>query len=461
MALATLTTMLKRLEVGERFVRRNPLYYSAVERELDRLETAEPAVLRSWTDERVLKTLRASARTSYGRSVGAPRALQEWPLLGKESVRNQPQAFIRSSSFLNARATTGGTTGLPLKLLRSPESVVAEQACQDKALVGLGLDPVKARLAVLRADDVKDPSDMNPPYWIKALGGRRLILSANHLSERTLPHYVAAIREFAPDVLWVYPTPLESLCLLLQNTGSELRVPHVMSSSEVLQPAVWELAVRTLGCSVVDRYGQAERVACAHAFEPMSYRFVRGYSHVELIRHSEDEAGVLYEIVGTTVWNTAMPLVRYRTGDLLRLPRHYGAHEVQEVAAGLRTFEGVLGRTNDVLLAPDGAGVLTGINHLPRGVPNLLRLQVVQERPDLVVLRVLAAAGFSAADEAQLLRNVRRKLPETMTVRVDVNGSLHRTAGGKTPYVVHAPSVEAGLKNLGMRVGAADQRGVA
>jgi phenylacetate-CoA ligase len=460
MALATLAAMLKRLEVGERFVRRNPLYYSAVERELDRIEAAEPALLRAWTEERILKTLRASARTAYGRSVGAPRALADWPLLGKESVRNQPQAFIRNSGFFNARATTGGTTGLPLKLLRSPESVVAEQVCQDKALVGLGLDPVKARLAVLRADDVKDPSDLDPPYWIKALGGRRLILSSNHLSERTLPHYVEAIREFAPDVLWVYPTPLESLCLLLQSSGLKLRVPHVMSSSEVLQPPVWDLAVRTLGCTVVDRYGQAERVACAHAFEPMTYRFVRGYSHVELVRYSEDEAGVLYEIVGTSLWNTAMPLVRYRTGDLLRLPRHYGAAEVQEVADGVRTFEGVLGRANDVLMSPDG-GVLTGINHFPRGVPNLLRLQVVQERPDLVVLRVLAASEFSKADEAQLLRNVRRKLPETMTVRVELNGPLHRTAGGKTPYVVHAPSIEAGLKNMGMRVGTADQRGVA
>lgn len=460
MPFATIAAKLKRLEVGERFVRRNPLYYTAVQRELMQLEAVDAATLRSWTEERMRTTLHAAARTAYGRSVGAPHALSDWPLLSKESVRDHPHSFVRSGLF-NARASTGGTTGLPLRLLRSPESVVAEQVCQDQALIGLGLNPRKARLAILRADDVKSPSDLDPPYWVHALGGRRLILSSNHLSQRTLPCYVDAIRRFAPDLLWVYPTPLESLCGLLQSARMELPVPRVMSSSEVLQSEVWSLAVRTLGCAVVDRYGQAERVACAHAFEPTAYRFVPGYSHVELIPHSEQESDVMYEIVGTSLWNTAMPLVRYRTGDLLRLPRHYGAREIREVAEGIRPFEGVIGRVNDVLLAPDGAGVLTGINHLPRGVSHLLRLQVVQERPDLVILRASTAPSFSAEDSAQLLRNARLKLPETIAVRLELNGAFHRTAAGKTPYVVHGPKVKEGLSKIGMRTGAAEHRGVA
>lgn len=461
MPFASIAAKLKRLEMGERFVRRNPLYYTAVQREFEQLEAADASTRRSWIEQRVLKTLRAAARTAYGRSVGAPHALEDWPLLAKESVRDHPESFVRSGSFLNARASTGGTTGLPLKLVRSPESVVAEQVCQDAALLGLGLDPPRARLAVLRADDVKSPSDMRPPYWIHALGGRRLILSSNHLSERTLGHYVDEVRRFAPDVLWVYPTPLESFCLLLEHAGMNLHVPRVMSSSEVLQPQVWDLAVRTLGCAVVDRYGQAERVACAHAFGQGAYRFVPGYSHVELIPHSEEGSSVFYEVVGTSLWNTAMPLVRYRTGDLLRLPRQYGVREIQEVATGERTFEGVIGRVTDVLLAPDGCGVLTGINHLPRDVAHLLRLQVVQERSDLVVLHAITAPGFSAADEARLLSNARRKIPETVSVRLEMNGRLQQTAGGKTPYVVHGPEVKEGLRKIGMRTSDVEQRGVA
>lgn len=465
MPISALTTKLKRLEVGERFVRRNPFYYASIEREFKRLEGADEQARRVWTQGRLEQTLSSAARTAYGRSVGAPRAIADWPLLTKEALRDHPDAFVRSGSWgaqwFNASATTGGTTGVPLKLIRSPESVVAEQVCQDLAIAHSGVDPRRARLAVLRADDVKCLTDRDPPYWVFALGGRRLIFSSNHLSERTLPHFVSALRSFAPDVLWVYPTPLESLCLLLQRTGTRLEVPRVLSSSEVLQPQVWRLARELLGCTVVDRYGQAERVACAHAFAPGEYRFVPGYSHVELIEGARDEDSVFYEIVGTSLWNSAMPLVRYRTGDLIRLPASYGPREVGEVACGLRAFEGVIGRTNEVLLGPLGAGVLTGINHLPRGVGHLLRLQVAQERPDRVVLRVLAATGFSAEDEAQLMRNARSKIPEAIEVRVEVRTELERTAGGKTPYVVHGPEVKERLRAGGFTAPPQHHQGVA
>jgi phenylacetate-CoA ligase len=463
MSISAWTNKLKRLEMGERLVRRNPLYYSAIEREFERMEAADGTTRREWVSERITKTLRSAARTDYGRRVGAPRSLAQWPLLGKEQVRDDPEAFVRGSrwvtQWLNAQATTGGTTGTPLKLVRSPESVVAEQVCQDLAIRRSGIDPRRARIAVLRADDVKDPTDLEPPYWIYVLGGRRLMLSSNHLSERTLPYFVAELRRFAPDLLWVYPTPLEALCLLLKRTGTELRIPRVLSSSEVLQPEVWRLAQEQLGATVIDRYGQAERVACAHAFEPGRYRFVPGYSHVELIEHSREPGFVFYEIVGTSLWNTAMPLVRYRTGDLVRLPDTFGTAEVREVADGLRPFEGVIGRANEVLLGPDGASVLTGINHLPRGIRHLMRLQVVQERPDLVVLRVLAAPGFGDVEQAQLMTNARHKIPASIEVRIEQCEALERTQAGKTPYVIHGPEVQARLRSLGLAQEA--RRGVA
>lgn len=459
MSIAAFDARLKRFEIGERLVRRNPLYYFAVQRELIKLDVADIGELESWTQRRLQKVLSAARHSAYGQSIGAPRALQDWPLLDKERVRNNPQSFCQGRSWahrlLHARASTGGTTGLPLKLFRSPESVVAEQVCQDAAITGLGIDPRHAKVAVLRADPIKDPSDMKPPFWTYTLAGRRLVLSSNHLSEQTLAYYIEELRKFAPELLWVYPTALESLCLLLLRAGERVAIPRVLSSSEVLGPAVWDQARAALGCAIVDRYGQAERVACAHAFAPGAYRFVPGYSHVELILDSEEEATALYEIVGTSLWNMAMPLVRYRTGDLVRLPRSYGAREIEEVALGARTFEGVLGRMNDVLLAPDGTRVLIGINHIPRDVEHLMRLQIVQETPDRVVLRVLAAPGFSDADAQQLLRNARQKIPEPVDVQVEVTDELQRTARGKTPYVIHGSLVQQAFRNIGVTTAAA------
>jgi phenylacetate-CoA ligase len=447
--LHALDTRLKRLNIGERLIRRNPLYYGAVQRALEALQRADLDERAAWTELRLRKILSAAARTLYGRSVQGSDQLERWPLLQKESVRDNPQSFHSAGRLLSARAETGGTTGVPLRLIRSPQSIVVEQVVQDNVVRELHADPHSARVAVLRGDSIKDPSDTNPPFWIHALGGQRLILSSNHLSARTLPSYLEVIRQFAPDLLWVYPTALESLCLLLQRTERRLHVPRVMSSSEMLTPEVWRLAHATLGCVIADRYGQAERVAVAHALAPDKHLFTPGYAHVELIPQGEDDSTRHYEIVGTSLWNSSMPLVRYRTGDLVRLPRSYGPRELQEVALGVRSFEGVIGRAHDVLLRPDGEGVLTGIDHMQRGVDHLLRLQVVQETPSRILLRILTTPEFSDDDAGRLMANARVKIPREADVRIEIATALHRTQRGKTPFVVHSPGVQEGLRKFG------------
>jgi hypothetical protein len=108
-----------------------------------------------------------------------------------------------------------------------------------------------------------------------------------------------------------------------------------------------------------------------------------------------------------------------------------------------------------VLLDATGMRVLTGINQIPRGVENLMRVQVVQEVPDEVVLRVLPAPDFSAENAAHLLRNARLKIPDSVAVRIEIADELRRTKYGKTPFVIHGDSVQDGLRRIGLQTAAA------
>lgn len=448
--LRALDTRVKRLDLGDRFVRRNPLYYGSIRRQIEGLQTSTLQERIDWTQERVRTVLAAARRTRYGERAGAPAELLRWPLLDKGPVQQDPKSFHAGGSWVAAPASTGGTTGTPLQLIRSPAAIVAEQICLDRMLQTLGADPVTARIAVLRADEIKDPSDDAPPFWKYAMGGRRLIFSSGHLSPRTLADYITELRSFRPDVLWVHPTMLEVLCRLLAQDAHSLVIPRVLVSSEMLLPEVWRLAQSVLGCSIVDYYGQAERVAFAFAAAPREYAFLPGYACVELHFHAQEESGALYEVIGTGLWNTAMPLVRYRTGDLIRVPRRCSDEELLEFAYGLRFFDGVIGRSRDVLLAPDGLSVIPGLSHIPRGVANLLRLQILQTHPARVIMRVLAAPGFGRGDARQLMLNARMKIPASVDVEIEVVDSLQRTARGKTPFVVHAPEVAHALRLVGL-----------
>ncbi len=436
-----LVKKLKQLQVGDTAVRRNPLFYADAQRELERLERASFDERRNWTRDRLSEVLWPASRCGYGMVVRGGRDIASWPLLTKSQVRGAPQVFAVGSQLFTIKANTGGTSGAPLDIVRSLRSVVFEQVCIDRMMQKVGVDARTAKCTVLRTESIKDPNDFDPPYWIHAGGGNRLVLSSTHLNAATIEHYARAIDDFAPECLLGYPTSLEELCLLLKRAKRRLHIPAVLCSSEVLHSRVWQAARETLNCRLLDYYGQAERVAFAYATAPGEYRFLPGYSHVEFEPAGTEGQHKLYEIVGTPLWNRSMALIRYRTGDLIRLPATWGERELEELALGLRTFSGVLGRDSDILVTPDGVKV-TGISHFQRDVANIVRIQVIQESASKVVILVLPMDGYSERDREHLMHNAREKLPRNMHVEIRSVSALERTARGKTPFVIHRPAVK-------------------
>ncbi len=443
---------IKRHVVGENLVRRNPFYYDRSRRLLDRLASADFEERRNWTKCQLARTLRLARCTSYGKLVRGDENISSWPMLNKELLRHRLHAFTTGSDWFSAPANTGGTRGVPLKLVRSFDGVVFEQACIDRLVIGLGLCPRTVRTAVLRGDNLQDPRALALPEGVSANGGRSRIFCARSVSPQNVGRLFDTLEKFAPQLLCAYPNALESLCRMLVEQGRTLHIPAVLTSSEVLNPIAWDLAREVLGCRVVDYYGQAERIAFAHASEPRNYRFLPGYSYIEFLPYESQlltgSSERLYEIVGTSFWNNLMPLVRYRTGDLIRLPAEWGERELEELAVGMRAFPGILGRQQEILACPVGVRV-TGLDSLPDPVEHVLRVQVVQEAVDSACIRVVPAPGFNASDAEHLLRNARACVPEGVQLRVELVNWVERTARGKAPLVVHRPPVYEALRRAG------------
>jgi phenylacetate-CoA ligase len=445
---------IKRHVVGENLVRRNPFYYERSRRLLDRLSIANFEERSTWTRCQLARTLRLARFTSYGKLVRGGETLDGWPMLDKELLRNRLHAFTTGSDWFSAPANTGGTRGVPLKLVRSFDGVVFELACIDRLVVGLGLCPRTVRTAVLRGDNLQDPRALALPDGVSANGGRSRIFCARSVSPQNFAHLVDALEKFAPQLLCAYPNAIESLCRMLAEQGRKLKIPAVLTSSEVLNPVTWELAQDVLGCRIADYYGQAERIAFAYATAPREYRFLPGYSYLEFLPYESKllptgAAERLYEVVGTSFWNNLMPLVRYRTGDLIRLPAAWGARELEELGCGMRTFRGILGRQQEILACPTGVRV-TGLDSIPDDVEHVLRVQVVQEDVDSACIRVVPAPGFTDADAAKLLRNARASVPGDMRLRVEIANCVERTPRGKAPLVVHRPPVHEALRRVGV-----------
>ncbi len=399
--------------------------------------------------ERVLtRALRQAAVTPYGAEVGPTETndLAAWPILTKDRLKADETRFHAERRLPSVEATTGGTTGLPLRLRRSLVSLNAEQFFLDRFLAEAGVSFAASRVALLRGDDVKDPADVEAPFGRYDQGGRRLVLSSAHLNDGTVDWYAEELRRFAPDFLWAYPSTLSSLLRLLDGAGTELAIPLVVTSSETLFPNESAMAVDRFGARVIDYYGQAERVALA-VDTGSGYRFDPLYGTVELVAEPEDRAAIddvdddglaSAQIIGTGHWNSAMPLVRYGTGDLIRYRPSGQPDQLARIAAGAEPFAGIKGRSSDYLISPDG-GVLVGIDHLPRGLVDVVRMQVRQPAATEVEILVVTGGGdLTDADRRTLDASIGRKIPPSMSVDVQVVDRLPRTAAGKTPFVVRS-----------------------
>lgn len=428
-------SVVKRTVVGDQLIRRMPLWYLPALRLFDRLCNASLDERRAVSQTLLQRVLQAAQCTAYGRKHGGGKDITEWPFLEKDQVREQPQAFLAYPTWLTVPASTSGTTGLPLKLYRSFASISVEQAAIDRLLIAKGMNPRTLRVAVLRGENLKSPSDMTPPFWRFDSRGKRMVMSSNHLNAQTIDAFYEALRAFAPECVMAYPTVLESLCRLLLQRGLSLHIPLVVCSSEMPTESTHSLAKEALHAELIDYYGQAERVAFAYSFTPWEYFFLPGYAWTELIPVETQEDGVLYEIVGTNLWNRAMPLVRYRTGDYVKLPHGTSEQEIEAICFGLKPFSGVLGRFNDILISPDGR-LLTAIDHIPRDVEHVVRMQVIQERLDYVRILVVPTSEFDEADRQQILRNARQKLPDSMQISIELVDELVRTAQAKAPFVI-------------------------
>jgi phenylacetate-CoA ligase len=380
------------------------------------------------------RMLRAARKTPYGE--GRPPELSQWPILTKEHLRDAPLTFVNPAELVRIPAASGGTTGIPLKLWRSLECITAEQLFLDELLKPFGLS-MRSRMAVLRADPVKAAHDTAPPYGTESHGGRRFTLSSLHLNGETIRWYVDALERFAPSILWVYPSAAANLYRLMERAKLRLKIPVILSSSEMLSGTTHTLLEHYFDATVINYYGQAERVCLASSKRPGEFYFNPGYGQVELIdpRPSDTGSEQVARIVATGFWNTAMPLIRYDTGDLIYVLAGYGANELAEVAAGKRPFSGLAGRDGEYVLTQDGMRII-GLNHIPREIKNISQLQIVQVDFGTVRIDVMALPGFSNADAAAIANQARAKLPASMEVTVQAVSQLTLNDRGKAPFVI-------------------------
>jgi phenylacetate-CoA ligase len=422
---------LKQIPTAERLVKRNPFFYREFRRLLEESEDADLDARRATVERLRARVLGwASKLPGYAR-YDLTRPFADLPLLTKSRLQNEAATFQRQTVIPQVDVATSGTTGQPLRLKRSIQSLAIEQAMFDWMTAKVGVEFADCKVAVLRGDEIKDPNDATPPYWTD-VGARKVIFSSVHLNQRTFPDYERKLREFKPDILMAYPSSLDLLTHLAEPRNSAIEFKLAITSSETLGAGLRTRVERTFGAKLLDYYGQTERSCAAYSFADGIYRFIYTYAYPELIAGPEGK----FSLVGTPFWNRAQPLLRYDIGDIAVLPEAAAdATERERIALGMSTFLGIEGRRSDCLRLSDGSRVF-GLDRIPSGVDGAASVQIVQLALGSVMMVVVPNSRYSEETLSVLRRKFYLKVPHNVDLRIDLRDSPYRLPSGKAPVFV-------------------------
>jgi len=356
--------------------------------------------------------------------------LQRIPFLEKDTVRRQYPDMISTAPNLSPlyKCYTSGTSGTPVTLFRNLKNVGFEYAMLSRQRVWAGIEPGEL-YATLKGEIIPKNLIEREIFWAHSPAEDKFIMSSYHLSQQTANRYIDALLNSGAQALDGYPSSIFALAKFILEQNATLPMKAVLTSSETLTPVQKSTIEQAFECKVFDYYGMAERIAAIHTCEHGHYHVVPEYSVVEYVRNS-NLSGNYYEIVGTSLTNSAMPLLRYRIGDAVEVD-----DEKCECGREYPTVKRVIGRMDDYVVTPSGK-MVGRLDHVFKGVSNVIQAQIYQPNRDNLILRIVPDTTFSASDGEKILEKLSKRVGEQMHFEIENVMSIPRTARGKLKSVV-------------------------
>jgi len=245
-----------------------------------------------------------------------------------------------------------------------------------------------------------------------------------------MPYYLDAIRHFQPRMIYAYPSAVYLLAEYVLRNRLQLglgALRGVVTSSETLSAGQSSAIEKAFGCPVFDWYGLAERVVfigtCGHG----AYHLFEDYGYTELLPIDESR----FQLVGTGFINNAMPLIRYRTGDVVELD------EDQNCPCGspFRKIKAIEGRMDDLVRLRDGT-IIGRLDLIYKGLEGIREAQIVQNTYDDFTIRAILDDNCNCNTLDRLRDNLYSRLGNNVRLVIERVPAIERTTTGKFAAVI-------------------------
>jgi phenylacetate-CoA ligase len=298
------------------------------------------------------------------------------------------------------RDATGGSTGTPTEIWMGPEERGWRESGIEYFMRRIGL-PAGSRMALLWGHHLDPVQRRGFRDWMHDWRDNVRWFDCLRLSPPLLQQYHRELQRWRPHCVIAYASALAALA---DEVGRGRRRPTYparcfVTGAEKLMAGERALVDEVFGRPVHERYGSRDIGLIGFQTDPArSLDFEVDWANVLVEPETKDASS---PILVTKLHADAMPMLRYRIGDIGRFPN--------ESALGLPalTLHEVVGRDTDRIRLPGGRWMHgLGFPHLMKDYP-VRDFQVLQRRDLSVEIRVVARGDFTDESRRGILETVR------------------------------------------------------
>lgn len=343
--------------------------------------------------------------------LASPEGLARLPELTRPMVQSGrhvvPDEALPKMHRPTGTVNTSGSTGEPVK--------VARTALNRLHWLGLSIrfhlwsEPdLMGRFAVIRANLTRHGPrpDWAAPMAMLWRTGPMLLIDI----EADIDAQLDMLAEFAPTSVLIYPSNLATLAERM--SARNIALPSVRqwrTIGETLTPDTRERVELVGGAPIRDAYSSEElgylAIECPDV--PGSYHICSETLLIELVDDNGQPVpqGEVGRVLVSDLHNLAAPMIRYAIGD------HAVAGGPCSCGRGLPTLTGIMGRTRNMIVKPDGSRhwPLTGYKQM-RDIAPIVQYQFRQHEVDRIEVRLVTERPLTADEEAKLIEHFQWKL---------------------------------------------------
>ncbi|MDL0128082.1 phenylacetate--CoA ligase family protein [Halobacterium salinarum] len=362
--------------------------------------------------------------------------LKSLPRLSEETLKDEPKTLVSSEHQISncVSLSTSGTTGTPKTTHHTVESQCELSAAMNRFWRRGGCRYGDRRLS-FTGNKIVPTSQDGGPYGRYDRANNRYLMSSYHLGEETVDDYLEEIDAFSPSFIDGYPSSIAFCAQHAVETNRDIRIPACFPTAETLRKEDRELIEEGFSTSVYNQYGSTESAALVTECPCGRWHVNPDIGIVEVVDEDGQQVsdGEIGELVLTGLNNPAMPLIRYRIGDMAR-----GAPKYIECECGWNTpiIEEIIGRQDEVVVTADGRRIPMLSYNVFKYTDGIEESQIVQESVDEFTLRIVPGEEYADEQADVAILKLKDRVGSDVSVTIQILDEIPKTSSGKFRAVI-------------------------